>query len=168
MLQASNCCINIYDAGKDWILTCRLVSTDPWCGAHGRWGLGSQSSCGSNLRLGWRQEACSAFWKPLSPSPKRSSIIPVWSSNCPFCISNLQCQPQSRKLTCPSSLGAAQVTPGVSRIGRAPGGSDPPSSLHFLQSHSPGDSRRCEQWMKPASCPTTRPECTRGTGDRAL
>ena len=47
------------------------------------------------------------------------------------------------------------------------GSSDPLSGLHFLQSHSPGDSRRCEQWMKAASCPTTGPECTqrnRGQG----
>lgn len=47
------------------------------------------------------------------------------------------------------------------------GSSDPLSGLHFLQSHSPGDSHRCEQWMKPASCPTTGPECTwrnRGQG----
>ena len=42
------------------------------------------------------------------------------------------------------------------------GGSDPLSGLCFLQSHSPGDSRRCEQCLKPASCPTTGPECTWG------
>ena len=105
-----------------------------------------------------RQEVCSVFWKPLSPSPQRSSIIPVWSSNCPFCSSNLQCQPQSRKLTCPSPLGAAQMTPGVSRGWRASG------RLRFtLRAAFPAKPLTwCEQWMKPASCPTTGPECTWG------